>query len=310
MLCYFMKSIKFVKYQKINIMNENKENKLYKYSLIALGVILLVVAILFYKEYRENRKHIQEISAEKVNLENELKLLAQDYDALQTSNDTLNVKLKVEQEKITNLLQKMKVFKNNSYAEINRYKRQIGNLKQVLRNYVVQIDSLNTRNKLLTAENNRVKKQINWVKEQNKKLEKSSEDMKELINKASTLSIVNLVCQPINKRGRIVRKLKKTKKLRTSFTVNKNITAKTGAKQFFVRITRPDDVVLGNPENLLFDFENTKLIYSAKREIDYEGNTIDVAIFWDNDNSLIKGTYRVDVFADGKQLNTTTFYLK
>lgn len=305
-----MKNIKFVWYQNSEVMEENKGNKVYKFLLIGLGIILLVVAILFYKEYRENRRYIQEISAEKVNLENELKLLSQDYDALQTSNDTLNVKLKLEQEKITDLLKQMKIFKNNSYAEINRYKRQIRNLKQVLRSYVVQIDSLNTRNKLLTAENKRVKKQITWVKEQNEKLEKSSEDMKQLIDKAATLTIVNLVCEPINKRGRVVRKIKKTRKLRTSFTVNKNITAKTGTKQFFVRITRPDDVVLGNPDNLLFDFENTKLIYSAKRDIDYEGNILDVAIYWNNDKSLIKGTYKVDVFSEGKHLSTTTFYLK
>ncbi len=291
-------------------MEENKTNKLYQFSLIGLGAILLIVIILFYKEHRENKRHIQAISTEKVNLEKELKLLAQDYDALQTSNDTLNIKLQVEQEKINELLKQMKVFKNNSYAQINRYKKQIGSLKRVLRSYVVQIDSLNTRNKLLTAENKRVKKQINWVKEQNEKLEKSSENMKELIDKAATLNVVNLVCEPINRKGRVVRKLKKTKKLRTSFTISKNITATTGAKQFYIRITRPDEVVLGNPENLLFDFENTKLIYSAKREIDYEGNQLDVSIFWDNDNSLIKGTYRVDVFCEGKKLNTTEFFLK
>ncbi len=291
-------------------MEENKKNKIYLYSVIGLGAILLIVAILFYKEYRENRRHIQEITTEKVNLQNELKLLAQDYDALQTNNDTLNVKLKLEQEKITELLKKMKVFKRNSYAEISRYKRQIGNLKQVLRSYVVQIDSLNTRNKILSDENKRVKKQINWVKEQNKKLTKSSENMKELIDKAATLHIANLTCNPINKRGREVRKIKKTKKIRTSFTITKNITAKTGAKEFFVRITRPDDVVLGNPENLLFDFENTKLMYSAKRQIDYEGEALDIAIFWQNDKSLIKGKYKVDVFSAGKLLGTTHFNLK
>ncbi len=291
-------------------MEENKTNKWYKVALLGLATVLLILIILFYKEYRENKRYIHEISTEKVNLEQELKLLAKDYDALQTNNDTLNVKLKVEQEKITELLKKMQVFKNNSYAEINRYKRQIGTLKQVLRSYVVQIDSLNTRNKILTAENKRVKKQISWVKEQNEKLEKSSENMKELIDRAATLNITNLVCEPINKKGKVVRKIKKTKKLRVGFTINKNVTASTGTKSFFVRITRPDDVVLGNPENLLFDFENTKLIYSAKRDVDYEGSRLDVAIFWTNDNSLIKGTYRVDVFCEGKQLQSTTVFLK
>jgi len=163
---------------------------------------------------------------------------------------------------------------------------------------------------LLTAENVRVKKQINWVKERNQKLEESTENMKEVISKAATLDVAGLTCYPINKKGKTVKKISKTVKLKTSFTLRKNITASTGAKEIFVRLTRPDEVVLGNPQNLLFDFENTKLVYSAKREIDYEGDELEVAIFWDNDGSLISGEYKVDVFAEGNHIGNAKFLLK
>jgi len=180
----------------------------------------------------------------------------------------------------------------------------------VLRDYIVQIDSLNTRNQLLTAENLKVKKQINWVKERNEKLQESSENMKEVISKASALDLVNLTCEPINKKGRTVKKISKTVKLKSSFTIQKNITATTGLKEIFVRLTRPDEVVLGNPQNLLFDFENTKLVYSAKRDIDFEGDALEVSIFWDNDGSLISGEYKVDVFAEGNHIGNSNFLLK
>ena len=65
-------------------------------------------------------------------------------------------------------MDKMKKFRNDSYAEINRYKREIGTLKTVLRSYVVQIDSLNQLNQKLLAENKEVKKQMDWVRERNK----------------------------------------------------------------------------------------------------------------------------------------------
>ncbi|MDQ2179621.1 hypothetical protein [Marinifilum sp. D714] len=291
-------------------MENEKKDKIYKGVLIGLGIVLVVIAVMYYSEHRENKRYIGEITAEKLSLQNELELLSADYDSLQTSNDTLNVQLKMEQEKISELLERMRVFRNNSYAEINKYKRELGTLKEVLRDYIVQIDSLNTRNQLLTAENKRVKKQIDWVKERNQKLEESTENMKEVISKAAALDVAELNCYPINRKGRTVKKISKTEKLKTSFTLRKNITASTGAKEIFVRLTRPDEVVLGNPQNLLFDFENTKLVYSAKREIDYEGDELEVSIFWDNDGSLIAGEYKVDVFAEGNHIGNAKFLLK
>ena len=292
------------------IKGKSKKDNIYIGVLSTLGVILVILAVMYYMEHRDNKRYISEITTEKISLENELKLLSQDYDSLQTSNDTLNVQLKMEQEKINELLDRMKVFRNNSYFEINKYKKELGTLKGVLRDYIVQIDSLNTRNQLLTAENVRVKKQIDWVKDRNTKLEESTETMKEVISKAATLSLIDLACSPINRKGKEVKKISKTEKLVTNFTIQKNVTASTGAKAIFVRITRPDEVVLGNPENLLFDFENTKLSYSATREIDYEGEQLDVAVFWDNDGSLIEGEYKVDVFAEGNHIGSAKFLMK
>jgi cytochrome c biogenesis factor len=67
-----------------------KKDQIYKIVLISLGVILLTVSILFLKTYRENRQYIAEIKIEKADLETELRDLSQNYDSLQTSNDTLN----------------------------------------------------------------------------------------------------------------------------------------------------------------------------------------------------------------------------
>jgi hypothetical protein len=190
-------------------MENEKKDKIYKGVLIGLGIVLVVVAVMYYSEHRENKRYIGEITLEKLSLQNELELLSADYDSLQTSNDTLNVQLKMEQEKISELLERMRVFRNNSYAEINKYKRELGTLKEVLRDYIVQIDSLNTRNQLLTAENQRVKKQIDWVKERNQKLEESTENMKEVISKAAALDVAGLTCYPINKKGKRLKRFLK-----------------------------------------------------------------------------------------------------
>lgn len=293
-----------------NAQKTNRKDKIYIAVLSALGLILIVVAWMYFSEYKENRRYITEITMEKVNLENELKELSQNYASLKTDNDTLNVQLNNEKEKIAQLLEKMRVFRNNSYAEINRYKKELGTLKEVLRSYIVQIDSLNTRNKVLTAENLKVKKQMTWVKERNKRLMESTESMKDIISKASALEAMNLGCYPINRKGKEVRKIQKIEKLKAVFTLSKNVTTTTGSKMVYMRITRPDEAVLGNDENLLFEFENTNIVYTARREIDYEGEQLEVAIFWNNDGSLIAGEYTVDIFVDGYHIGSSKFILK
>ncbi|MDE5422244.1 hypothetical protein L3073_08485 [Ancylomarina sp. DW003] len=287
-----------------------KKDKIYKIVLISLGVILLTVSILFLKTYRENRQYISEIKIEKADLETELRALSQDYDSLQTSNDTLNQLLVTEKEKIDELLERMRVFRNNSYFEINKYKKELGTLKGVLRSYVIQIDSLNSKNIELNAENLRVKKQISYVKERNERLESSTKNMKELISKASALDATNISCSPINKKGRVIKKISKTVKLKASFTLRKNITVTPGLKTIYARIARPDEVILSNPEGLLFEYENTQMAFSAKRDIEYEGNELEVSIFWDNDGSLIKGEYTLDLFTEGIHIGNASFILK
>lgn len=287
-----------------------KKDKIYKIVLISLGVILLTVSILFLKTYRENRQYISEIKIEKADLETELRGLSQDYDSLQTSNDTLNQMLVTEKDKIDELLERMRVFRNNSYFEINKYKKEIGTLKGVLRSYVIQIDSLNSKNKELSAENLRVKKQISWVKERNEKLESTTQNMKELISKASALDATEINCSPINRKGRVIKKLSKTVKLKASFKLRKNITITAGLKTIYIRISRPDEVILSNPEGLLFEYENTKIAFSAKRDIEYEGNELEVSIFWENDGSLIKGKYTLDLFSEGIHIGNSSFILK
>ena len=140
-----------------NKLIKDKKDKILMVIIGCLSVVLIGLFIFFLIERSENRKHIAAIHEEKQELEQELTDLSHHYDDLKTNNYTLNEKLLQEQEKIATLMDKMKKFRDNSYAEINRYKKEIGTLKTVLRSYVVQIDSLNQLNQKLAKENNEVK---------------------------------------------------------------------------------------------------------------------------------------------------------
>lgn len=290
------------------LISDRKDKKLMTVIYI-LSAVLLVLAIFFLVEWSKNKKHIAAIHEEKQLLEQELTDLSANYDNLKTSNDTLNEKLLVEQEKIATLLVEMKKFRDNSYAEINKYKREIGTLKTVLRSYVVQIDSLNRLNQQLAQENTQVKKQMDWVRERNQKLENEQKDMKKVIAIAGALRAENFTIVPINKKGKEVN-WKKCFQLRADFVIPKNITAPRGTRTVYLRLKRPDDKVIAFSDKSFFKYQNASLTYSAKREFEYEGERLEMAIYWPNDGSLVKGKYTAELFCDNENIGSTEFYLK
>lgn len=291
-----------------NKLIKDKKDKILMVIIGCLSVVLIGLFIFFLIERSENRKHIAAIHEEKQELEQELTDLSHHYDDLKTNNDTLNEKLLQEQEKIATLMDKMKKFRDNSYAEINRYKKEIGTLKTVLRSYVVQIDSLNQLNQKLAKENNEVKQQMNWVRERNQKLENQQKDMKEVIARASALRTENFVVYPVNKKDRETN-WKKCFNLKAEFVITKNITAKRGDRVIYLRLKRPDDKVIAFSDKSFFKYQNVSLTYSAKREINYECDRLEMAIYWPNDGSLIKGKYIAELFSDGELIGTTEFTL-
>lgn len=288
---------------------KDKKDKVLVVIIVCLTVILIALFIFFMIERNENKAHIAAIHQEKELLEQELTKLSHNYDDLKTNNDTLNAKLLGEQEKIAQLLDQMKKFRDNSYAEINRYKREIGTLKNVLRSYVVQIDSLNQLNQKLAQENTEVRKQMNWVRERNQKLENQQKDMKEVIARASALRAENFVVYPVNKKDKETN-WKKCFNLKAEFAISKNITTERGQRTIYLRLKRPDDKVIAFSDKSFFKYENVSLTYSAKREITYEGERLEMAIYWPNDGSLIKGKYTAELFCDNEIIGTTEFFLK
>ena len=72
-----------------------------------------------------------------------------------------------------------------------------------------------------------------------------------------------------NKRGKDTNKLNKGKTLQVSFTVSKNVTAQSGMKTFYVRVTTPTGAVLGNDGS--FNYANRSLQCTMKKTVEYTG---------------------------------------
>lgn len=104
-------------------------------------------------------------------------------------------------------------------------------------------------------------------------------------------------------------KVKDVVKLKINFTIVKNITAETGERTLYVRITKPDNGVLSKSDSNTFPYENRELVYSIKKYIEYNGEEQNVTVYWDVEEFLYAGSYRVDIFSDGTLIGSQSFNL-
>jgi hypothetical protein len=282
-------------------------------ALIVLVIVLsIAVIVLGYKYYTES-KHLGQTTEEKViledvksDLEKQLRDMIVEYDSLKTNNDSVNGLIVVQQDKIKNLLR----MQASDVEKIRKYKDEMETLRKVMRGYIVQIDSLNTRNRALTEENTQVKEKLTTAETQNLNLSKEKEILNTRVELAKVLSAKNIVVDPQNKSGKSNTKVNKVTKIKVCFTIRENSVAEAGTKDVYLRIIRPDEVVLPSGNGETFEFKSEQVIYSAKRQLEYENKDIDMCIFWDKNADLIPGAYTVILYAQGYEVGSATFTLK
>jgi len=295
-----------------NIPKQKSKNLRNNIIVIALSVILVVMIVLFFMQRREHGLVLGNIRAEKDSIQQELTQIVAGYDLLQTENDTINQQLIIAQTKVRDLLIEVEQTKRVSYEKISDYQKQVTTLRGIMRDFVVQIDSLNKRNELLMVENTEVKEQYKQVEIKNEQLNQDKEKLEKNLQRAAQLEVRELIAEGLNPRSKETKFANRTEKIRISFVLGKNITSRRGAKNIYARIMRPDQQLMTKSPNDLFQFEDLKIPYSAMREVNYEGQDLPVAIYWDNigEPGLMIGSYTIDLFADGNNIGTTTIEFK
>ncbi|GCB37411.1 hypothetical protein [Bacteroides faecalis] len=288
-----------------------------KKSLLITAVTVLIIAFigityLLISEKKANRELVEEFNLDKEDLENEYAGFVQKYDELKitVTNDSLAQLLEQEQLKSQRLLEELRTVKSSNATEIRRLKKEVATLRAILFNYIAQIDSLNKLAIMqqqqiadVTKKYNQASRQVNALSEEKKNLDKK-------VTLAAQLDVTNIRIEPRNKRGKEAKKVKDIVKLAISFTVVKNITAENGERILYIRITKPDNDVLTKSASNTFPYENRTLVYSIKKYIEYNGEEQNVNVFWDVEEFLYAGNYRVDIFEGGNLIGSQSFTLK
>jgi len=282
---------------------------------IAITLLIIIIAGVSYlllMEKKANKELTQEFDIDKQELENEYTHFANQYDELQfaTSNDSLATLLDEEKVKVQRLLEELRTVKSTNASEIRRLKKELATVRSVMVTYINQIDSLNRMNKALTNENIEVKQKYQSATQQISSLSEEKKNLHEKVALAAQLDATNVWVQSKNKRGKDTKKVKDVVKFNIGFTIVKNITAQTGDRTIYIRITKPDNDVLSKNAGNTFPYENRTLTYSIKKYIEYTGEEQSIVVYWNVEEFLYAGAYRVDIFADNTIIGSQKFTLE
>jgi 3-methyladenine DNA glycosylase Tag len=294
--------------------NDNKEiNRLSLLIIVVVVLVLIIAGSAYYIYYQKKQMTdlVETFDLEKELLADEFNELSIQYEGYRFSvnNDSLVALLSTEQAKVQRLMEELKTIKATNARRINELKKELETLRKIMRNYVIQIDSLNQANEQLTKEKNQAVQRYRQASNTAAELTKELEKQTERVTLASRLDATAITVTPLNARGKEAKRIKQMEQFAVNFRIVRNITAPVGEKTIYVRLKKPDDDILVKSRANLFVFEGKEISYSMKRVIEYDGEEAPVTMYWDIEEFLSPGVYRVDIFADGNLIGQKNFEL-
>lgn len=279
----------------------------------ALAAVSAFLVWMNFQQKTEIKEIVEQMEFEKEQLEDEYEELAIQFDGYQTPdihNDSLVELLSQEKQRVQDLLEELRITKVTNARRIAELKKELATVRQVMVNYVHQIDSLDRTNKRLVKENQEVKQQYQEVARQAQQLEEERTQLVEVVSRASMLEITHFQMIPLNKRDRKTSIYNQIQKLQFDYTIGRNITNKPGMKTLYMRITRPDGEIMQKSMNDMFRFENSEIAYSVSKDFEYAGEDTSGSLYWTVEEILQTGIYNADFFVDGELIGSFPFEIR
>lgn len=291
-------------------------NKTVFWTVLSAFVIALGALVWLYLGQRnELTELVEQMTIEKEELQEEYEDLAIQFDGyrnLDIQNDSLQDLLSRERQRVQDLLEELRQTKASNARKIAELKKELATVREVMKDYVRQIDSLNATNARLTEENILVKQENEQVKEQNSQLSTLNSQLSETVTRAAMLEIASCNLVTLNKNDKKTRMAGSIRKLQFDFVIAKNITCTPGLKDLYARVMDPNGNLIGEQEDKLFPFENEEIPYSVVQQIEFAGDAYSGSCYCplDEGTKVEKGFYTVDFFCEGNLIGSFPFQIK
>ncbi|MBO4656989.1 MAG: hypothetical protein J5639_04375 [Bacteroidales bacterium] len=285
------------------------EDKLRK-IVVALAMAAVILGGVLAYVWTSKSKLVNDLNIEKADLTQEMEELRQEYAGLQSANDTLNASLQVEREKVDQLIERFQQTEATNRAQIRQYEKELGTLRSIMKHYIVQIDSLNNLNVALRQEASDARREAAENRRQYEDLRTTTDEYARQVAEGSVVKGRGVSLHAINSSAKETDRSSRTEKLRADMFLIENAIAKKGPKRVYIRVKGPDGILLTADDRQLFTCAGEEMIYSESREVDYQGEEVEVSVYFASPQPFTKGVYTVDAYTTEGKIGSADLLLR
>ena len=277
------------------------------YALAAVAVLL--AGALAYIWYQKSSL-VKELTIDKEELTAQMIELQNDYATLSSDYDTINSQLDSSREEVSQLIERIQKTEATNRSKMRQYEKELGTLRTIMRGYIVQIDSLNTLNKKLTADAAAARREAAESRKREEALNKTVESLSGQVAAGSVLKARGIRIEAYNASDKVTDRSSRVVRLLTSLSLVENDLAPKGPVRVYIRVKGPDGILLTNSTQRTFEVNGEPMICSASREVDYQGKEVELSIYLNDITGYVKGIYTVDAYTEQTQLGSAELMLR
>ena len=276
---------------------EEQNLKKVMYALIAVAVLL--AGTLAYIWYQKSSL-VKDLTMEKEELTEQMIALQNDYATLSSDYDDINLQLDSSRLEVQMLIEKITQTEATNRSKIRQYEKELGTLRSIMRNYIVQIDSLNTLNKQLTADAAAARREAAESRRKQQELSKEVENLSGQVAAGSVIKARGIMIEAYNASDKVTDRSSRVVRLLTTLSLVENDLAPKG----------PDGILLTNSTQRTFEVAGEPMICSASREVDYQGKEVELSIYLNDITGYVKGIYTVEAYTEQTRLGSAELMLR
>lgn len=293
-------------------------------TFVVISILLFLLSSFLGWQLYNTKNEKETIIVEKTKVETDFTAVKADfdeikkaYDELQTDNKQLQSELDSKKEELEDLGIQLDKYKGDA-AMVKKLKRELETIRNLIKSYLHDIDSLQIANQGLTNENTQVKTELKTEKGRSEQLTTEKNSLSQKVDLGSKLKAYQLFADAVRVKGSdketTTTKAKRADRIRACFTLSENKIAKKENKTIFMKVTAPGDEILvtSTDDSNMFTSNGEKQYYSAKKDIFYEQEAKQMCLAFTKkeDVDFKAGKYKVELFVDATSIGVFTFELK
>ncbi|MGL4632143.1 MAG: hypothetical protein ACRCVT_13145 [Leadbetterella sp.] len=313
--------------------NSSSSSNLLKAGLVLALLLAGIFAYLYFQEKRSNstqnltliesKSELVRTGSKLDSIKNQLDQKIAEIEALGGQvNELKELRIKLEKDK-ANLLNSKNVNFKEYESKIKDYEAQLALKDEEIAKLKEENVVLTNQNEVLSSENSGLKSSNEDLKTKKEVLEDSvykttvkNRELSEKVTLAAALRPMSYSVTAINSRGKQREgeafKAKRVDKIKLTFKLAENPLTRKENKTIFLRLMDHQGNVISDMAtgSGIMTFGGKETIYTTSETIMYSNTGQAVEMYYTRGTAYEKGTYNIELYADGFRIGQTSFVVK